>query len=84
MTHVRTVFCHNCPLHIIKINMQVVSNLRHPTVTKMLLLGLCYPFVLCGCETWSFTLKEECGLRVFENWVLRRIFGPKRDEVTGQ
>jgi hypothetical protein len=50
----------------------------------MLFLGLGYPFVLCGCETWSFTLREECGLRVFENRVLRRIFGPKRDEVTGQ
>jgi len=42
------------------------------------------PVVLCGCETWSPTLREECGLRVFENRVLRRIFGPKRDEVTGE
>jgi hypothetical protein len=41
------------------------------------------PLVLYGCETWSRTLREECGLRVFENGVLRRIFGPKRDEVTG-
>jgi len=39
--------------------------------------------VLYGCETWSFTLREERRLRVFENRVLRRIFGPKRDEVTG-
>jgi hypothetical protein len=38
---------------------------------------------LCGCETWSLTLREEHGLRVFENRVLRRIFRPKRDEVTG-
>jgi hypothetical protein len=37
-----------------------------------------------GCETWSLTLKEEHRLRVFENRVLRRIFGLKRDEVTGQ
>jgi len=37
---------------------------------------------LFGCETWSLTLREECRLRVFENRVLRRIFGPKRDEVT--
>jgi hypothetical protein len=36
-----------------------------------------------GCETWSLTLREEHRLRVFENRVLRRIFGPKRDEVTG-
>jgi len=36
--------------------------------------------VLYGCETWSLTLREERKLRVFENRVLRRIFGPKRDE----
>jgi hypothetical protein len=40
------------------------------------------PVVLCGCETWSMTLREEHRLRVFENKVLRRIFGPKRAEVT--
>jgi hypothetical protein len=39
---------------------------------------------LYGCETWSLTLREEKRLRVFENRVLRRIFGPKRDEVTGE
>jgi hypothetical protein len=42
------------------------------------------PVVLYGCETWSLTLREEHTLMVFENWVLRRIFGPKRDEVTGE
>ena len=42
------------------------------------------PFVLYGCETWSLTLREERKLRVFENRVLRRIFGPRRDEVTGE
>jgi hypothetical protein len=42
------------------------------------------PVVLYGCETWSLTLREEHRLRVFENRVLRRIFGPKRDEVTGE
>ena len=40
--------------------------------------------VLYGCETWLPTLREEHRLRVFENRVLRRIFGPKRDEVTGE
>jgi hypothetical protein len=40
------------------------------------------PVVLYGCETWSLTLREEHKLRVFENRVLRRIFGPMRDEVT--
>jgi hypothetical protein len=39
--------------------------------------------VLYGCEKWSLTLREEYRLRVFENRVLRRIFGPKIDEVTG-
>jgi hypothetical protein len=38
--------------------------------------------VLYGCKTWLLTLREECRLWVFENRVLRRIFGPKRDEVT--
>jgi hypothetical protein len=42
------------------------------------------PVVLYGCETWSLILREEGRLRVFENRVLRRIFGPKRDEVTGE
>ena len=42
------------------------------------------PIVLYGCETWSLTLREGCRLRVFENRVLRRVFGPKRDEVTGE
>jgi hypothetical protein len=41
------------------------------------------PVVLYGCETWSLTLRKEHKLRVFDNRVLRRIFGPKRDEVTG-
>jgi hypothetical protein len=42
------------------------------------------PVVLYGCETRSLTLREEHRLRVFENMVLRRIFGTKRDEVTGE
>ena len=60
-------------------------------------MGLCYnylhckiygtiilPIVLYGCKTWSLTLREETKLRVFENMVLRRIFGPRKDEVTGE
>jgi hypothetical protein len=42
------------------------------------------PVILYGCETWSLTLREEHRLGVFENRVLRRISGPKRDEVTGE
>jgi hypothetical protein len=43
-----------------------------------------FPVVLYGCETWSLTLREERSLRVFQNRVLGRIFGPKREEVTGE
>jgi hypothetical protein len=42
------------------------------------------PVDLYGCETWSLIWREECRLRMFENRVLRKIFGPKRDEVTGE
>jgi hypothetical protein len=42
------------------------------------------PVVLYGCKPWSLTLREKRRLRMFENRVLRRIFGPKRDEVTGE
>jgi hypothetical protein len=49
------------------------------TIYKTIIL----PAVLCGCEIWSLILREEHRLRVFENRVLRRIFGLKRDEVTG-
>ena len=41
------------------------------------------PVVLYGCKTWSLTLREEGRVRVFENRVLGKVFGPKRDEVTG-
>ena len=51
------------------------KNLKIKIFKTMILL-----VVLYGCETWSLTLKEECRLRVFENRILRRIFGPKRDE----
>jgi len=42
------------------------------------------PVVLYGCETWLLILQEERKLRVFENMVLRRIFGPRKDEVKGE
>ena len=42
------------------------------------------PVVSYGCETWSLTLREERKIRVFENMVLRRIFGPRRDEIMGE
>ena len=56
-------------------------------LSKKLKMKICrtiiLPVILYGCETWSLTLREERRLRVFENRVLRRVFGPKRDEVTG-
>jgi hypothetical protein len=57
-------------------------------LSKNLKIGICktimLPVVLYGCETWSLTLREKHRLRVFENRVLRRIVGLKRDEVTGE
>ena len=54
-----------------------IQNLKIKTYRTIIL-----PAVLCGCETWSLTLREERRLRVFENGVLRRVFGPTRGEVT--
>jgi hypothetical protein len=42
------------------------------------------PVVLYGCKTWSLTLREDHGLRAFQKRVLRRIFGPIKDELTGE
>ena len=57
-------------------------------LSKNLKIKICrtviLPLVLYGFETWSLTLWEERKLRVCENRVLRRIFGPRRDEVTGE
>jgi hypothetical protein len=51
---------------------------------KIRIKTIILPVLLYGCETWSLTLREEHRLWVFEDRVLRRIFGPKRDEVTGE
>jgi hypothetical protein len=53
------------------------------TITNWNIKTIILPVVLYGCETWSLILREEHKLRVFENRVLRRILGSKRDEVTG-
>jgi len=58
------------------------SSLLSNNIGVMKYITLILPVVLCGCETWSLTLREEHRLRVFGNRMLRRIFGPKRDEVT--
>jgi len=49
---------------------------------KVMIENYTFACFLYGCETWSLTLREERKLRVFEKMVLRRIFGPRRDEVT--
>jgi hypothetical protein len=60
------------------------SRLLSKNVKIRIYKSLISPVVVFGCGTWSLTLREEHRLRVFENRVLRRIFGPKRDEVTGE
>jgi hypothetical protein len=58
------------------------SSLLSRSVKIKIYITIILPVVLYDCGSWSLTLREECRLRVFENWVLRRIIGPKRDEVT--
>jgi hypothetical protein len=58
------------------------SRLLSKNITIRIYTTIMLHVVLYGCKTWSLTLREEHTLRVFENRVLRRIFGPKRDEVT--
>ena len=57
----------------------ISKNLKIKIYRTIILLVVSY-----GCKTWSLTLREERRLRVFENRVLRRVFGSKRDEVTGE
>jgi hypothetical protein len=60
------------------------KEIKSRQVRECLLLFAAESFVLCGYETWSLTLREEHRLRVFENRVLRKTFGPMMDEVTGE
>jgi hypothetical protein len=57
------------------------SSLLSKNATIKIYRTIILPVVLYGCETWSLTLRKECRLRVFENRVLRRIFGTRRDEI---
>ena len=63
--------------------MRQTSSLLFKKLKIKIYRTLILPVVLYGCETWSLILREERRLRVSENRVLRRVFGPKRDEVTG-
>jgi hypothetical protein len=60
------------------------SSLLSKNIKIKIYRTITFPVVLYGCETWSLTLKEEHMLRVLENRVLRKIFGPKTEEVTGE
>ena len=60
------------------------SSLLHKNLKIKIYRTIILPVVLYGCETWSLTLREERKLRLFENMVLRRIFGPRREEVMGE
>jgi hypothetical protein len=59
-------------------------SVQSPLSSRLLSKTIILPVVLYGYETRSLTLREEHRLRVFENRILRRIFGPRRDEVTGE
>jgi hypothetical protein len=62
----------------------VSSSLISKNVKIKIYRTIMLPVVLYGCQTWSLTFREESRLRVFENRVLRKIFWPKRVEVTGE
>jgi len=70
-------------LAIIRCRNLLSSRLLSKNVKITIYRTIILPVVLYGCETWSQTLREQRKVRVFENMVLRRIFGPRRDEVTG-
>jgi len=69
-------------LAIIRCRIFLSSSLLFRKLKIKIYITIILPVVLYGCETWSLTLREEC--RLFENRLLRRVFGPKRDEVTGE
>jgi hypothetical protein len=73
----RTACCHS--VHNLLSSSLLSKNVKIKTYKTVIL-----PAVLYGCETWSLTLREERRLRVFKNRVLRSIFVPKRDELTGE
>jgi hypothetical protein len=74
----------NFPLDGVSVSVQNIlsSRLQSKNLKIRIYKTTILPVVLYGCETWSLTLREEHTLGVFENRVLRRIFRPRRDEVT--
>jgi hypothetical protein len=64
-------------------DLYINSNFNFKIIAQIIYETIILPVVSYECETWSLTLREEHSLSTLENRVLRRIFGPKRDEVTG-
>jgi len=79
MSYTVTLFYDLLIAMVVSFSRLLSKNLKIKTYRTIIL-----PVVLYGCDTWSLTLREERKLRVFENMVLRGIFGPRRDEVTGE
>jgi hypothetical protein len=77
-----------CPAHLILLGLSIIiilsSHLLPKNVKIKIYKTIIWLVFFYGCETWSLPLSEEHRLRVFENIVLRRIFGPKRDEIIGR
>jgi len=71
-------------LAIIRCRILFYSNLLFNNLKIKVYRTIILPVVLHGCESWSLILREERRLRVFENRLLRRIFGPRKYEVTGE
>ena len=76
------VTCCEFFVYIDRVQNLLSSSLLSKTLKIKIYRTIILPVVLYGCETWLLALREERRLRVFENMVLRRVFGPKRDEVT--
>jgi hypothetical protein len=74
-----------CPIHTEQSRpFRLTWKITRKNIVKIIIYkNIILPVILYESETWSLTLREEHRLRVFENRVLRRIFGPTRDEVTG-
>ena len=72
----------NACYHSVQISLY--SSLLSTNVKIKVYKTIILPVVSYGCKTWSLTFREVRRLRVFENRVLKRIFGPKRNEVTGE
>ena len=71
-------------MHKYQIYIYIPPSLLSKNLKTKIYRTIILPVVLYGCETWSLTLREERRLRVFENRLLRRVFGPKRDEIIGE